>query len=86
MSLSITYDFAGLPIAYCFYLPQTWTDDRRRCRVAGVPTSIKFATKPEIASKQLRAACATAPPRGVVVADAAYGNFGSKSRSWPFHM
>jgi len=74
VSLSIANDFASLPIAYQLYLPKSWTDDRRRCRAVGVPSSVRFLTKPEIALRHLRGACAAALPRGVVVADAAYGN------------
>ncbi len=74
VSLSIANDFASLPIAYRLYLPKSWTDDRRRCRAVGVPSSVRFATKPEIALRHLREACSADVPRGVVVADAAYGN------------
>jgi SRSO17 transposase len=74
VSLSIANDFASLPIAYRLYLPRSWSDDRRRCHTAGVPTSVRFSTKPEIALEHLRMACAASVPRGVVVADAAYGN------------
>ena len=28
------------------YLPQSWTGDRDRCRAAGVPDQVTFATKP----------------------------------------
>jgi SRSO17 transposase len=27
------------------YLPESWTDDRERCRAAGVPDEVGFATK-----------------------------------------
>jgi SRSO17 transposase len=74
VSLSLANDFASLPIAYRLYLPRSWTDDRRRCRAVGVPSAVRFATKPEIALQHLRMACAASVPRGVVVADAAYGN------------
>jgi SRSO17 transposase len=74
VSLSIANDFASLPIAYRLYLPRTWSDDRVRRRAAGVPTTVRFATKPEIALEELQAACAADVPRGVVIADAAYGN------------
>jgi len=74
VSLSIANDFASLPIAYRLYLPKSWSDDRRRRRAVGVPSSVRFLTKPEIALLQLRGARDAAVPRGVVVADAAYGN------------
>jgi SRSO17 transposase len=74
VSLSIGNDFASLPIAYRLYLPHAWSDDVRRRRAVGVPTALKFATKPEIALEQVRQACAAELPRGVVIADAAYGN------------
>ncbi len=35
------------------YLPQAWTDDRNRCRAAGIPDDMEFATKPEIAKTML---------------------------------
>ena len=40
---------------------------------AGVPKEIGFATKPEIALTQIRAACEGGVPRGVVLMDAGYG-------------
>ncbi|MFD9511231.1 transposase [Streptomyces mirabilis] len=40
------------------YLPEEWTNDRRRCREAGVPDEIAFATKPELAiSMPARCTC-----------------------------
>ncbi len=49
------------------YLPQEWTDDPARCRQAGIPAEVGFATKPELAQTMLaraRAADAAAgqPP------------------------
>jgi SRSO17 transposase len=38
------------------YLPASWTDDRPRCRAAGVPERVPFQTKPELALAMLRAA------------------------------
>lgn len=38
------------------YLPTSWTDDRDRCREAGVPDSVGFGTKPELAMGMLERA------------------------------
>jgi hypothetical protein len=35
------------------YLPEEWTMDRARCREAGVPDDVAFATKPELAVAML---------------------------------
>jgi len=32
------------------YLPRSWVEDRARCRVAGVPESVEFVTKPALPS------------------------------------
>ena len=74
VSLSLANSHASLPVAYRLYLPQEWAGDRDRLRKAGVPGNIGFQTKHEIAFEQLRWACATGLPRGVVLMDAAYGN------------
>lgn len=36
------------------YLPRAWTDDRERCRQAGVPDTVGFQTKAELALAALR--------------------------------
>lgn len=63
-----------LSLAYRLYLPEEWATDAVRRRQAGVPETIAFQTKPEIALTQLRAACAAGVPRGVVLMDAGYGS------------
>jgi len=74
VSLSIANHCASLPVAYRLYLPKDWTEDHVRRDKAGVPLDIGFKTKPEIALEQIRWACETGLPRGVVLMDTAYGN------------
>jgi SRSO17 transposase len=73
VSLSVATWSSSLPIAYHLYLPKEWVEDSERRKRAEVPEEIEFQTKPEIALDQIRAAVAAQVPRGVVLADAAYG-------------
>jgi SRSO17 transposase len=74
VSLSIANHHASLPVAYQLYLPQDWAEDDARRRKAGVPETVVFKTKPQIALDQLRWACEAGLARGVVLMDPAYGN------------
>ena len=56
VSLSFATAEGSLPLAYRLYLPHEWTDEPARCERAGVPQSIRFATKHEIAWTQIEAA------------------------------
>jgi SRSO17 transposase len=55
------------------YLPESWTDDRARCRAAGVPEEVEFATKPRQAMAMLARAFAADVPFAWITADEAYG-------------
>jgi SRSO17 transposase len=63
------------------YLPKSWTEDRERCREAGVPGDVPFATKPELARLMLGRALDAGVPAAWVTADEAYGKDG-KFRDW----
>jgi len=56
------------------YLPVSWTEDRDRCRAAGVPAEIGFATRSQLAADMIDAAVAARMPARWVAADEAYGN------------
>ncbi len=75
VSLSLASAEASLPVAWRLYLPADWAADRPRRHKAKVPDAVAFRTKPQIALDQI-AALASDPtvPRGVVLADAGYGN------------
>jgi SRSO17 transposase len=55
------------------YLPEAWTDDRERCRRAGVPADREFATKPALATSMLERATVQGVPFGWAAGDSGYG-------------
>jgi len=66
------------PKGYAFidralYLPEEWTSDRVRCREAGIPDEVGFATKGELARRMLERAFAAGVPAEWVVGDTVYG-------------
>ncbi len=63
------------------YLPKSWTTDRDRCREAGVPGEVDFATKQVLAQRMLARALDAGVPARWVTADEAYGG-DSKFRRW----
>jgi SRSO17 transposase len=74
VSLSLANHAASLPIAWRLYLPLEWTADAERRAASGIPETVGFLSKPEIALEQIRAACAAGLPHGVVPMDAGYGS------------
>nr|WP_067708612.1 IS701 family transposase [Actinoplanes awajinensis] len=55
------------------YLPKSWTDDPQRRAAAGVPDSVEFATKPQLARRLIDTALAGGLPCRWVAGDEAYG-------------
>ena len=55
------------------YLPEEWTTDRVRCREAGIPDDVPFATKGVLAQQMLQRAFAAGVPARWVVGDTVYG-------------
>lgn len=74
VSLSLATGTSSLPVACRLYLPQDWAENAERREAVGVPEIVRFQTKPQIALEQIRQAVETGVARGVVLADAAYGN------------
>src|SRR5450756_2059026 len=74
VSVSLATEEASIPAAYQLYLPEAWANDKERRKQAGVPKEISFQTKPDIALAQIRSLVNEDVPRGVVLADAAYGD------------
>jgi len=76
VQVAVTDGQVAVPIAGRLYLPQNWTQDRPRCRAAGVPESVEFATKPQIALSLIRQAREEGVAPAAVLGDSAYGNSG----------
>ena len=58
------------------YLPESWTGDRDRCRAAGIPDEVEFATKPRQLIAMLARALEAGVPFAWVTADEVYGQAG----------
>lgn len=56
------------------YLPKEWADDATRCKAAGVPKGIEFATKIALARRMIERAVARGLPAKWATADAVYGS------------
>lgn len=56
------------------YLPKDWIADRPRCRAAGIPDEVEFATKPELAQRMLTRTLGAGLPARWVTADEVYGS------------
>ena len=63
------------------YLPESWTDDRDRCAAAGIPATVTFATKPQLAKRMIERAAGAAVPFAWVAGDEVYGDNGPL-RTW----
>jgi len=55
------------------YLPRRWIADPDRCRAAGIPDQIGFATKPKLATTMLTRALDAGVPASWVAGDEVYG-------------
>ena len=55
------------------YLPKSWTDDPARCRAAGIPDDIEFATKPKLAAAMLTDVLDAGAPASWLTGDEVYG-------------
>lgn len=73
VSVSLACDQGSLPVAWQLYLPEQWAQDIERRTKAGVPETVQFMTKPQIALQQLRTLLAEGAPHHCVLADAGYG-------------
>ena len=69
------------PIDRRLYIPESWMADEDRLKEAGVPESVEFQTKPEMALEMLQLATAAGVPYIWVTGDSAYGDY-REIRKW----
>lgn len=62
------------PVKGRLYLSREWTDDSKRRAKAHIPAEVEFATKPELALRQVDEAEQWRVPFDTVVVDAGYGD------------
>jgi SRSO17 transposase len=74
VSLSVATRTEQVPIDFELYLPKSWTESKERCEEAQIPEEVTFKTKVEQACEMIHRAVANGIPRGVVLADAFYGD------------
>jgi len=74
VSLNYATEEACAPLDFELYLPEDWIHDGERRRKAGIPSGVTFQQKWKLALNCVERALAWGVPRGVVVADASYGD------------
>ena len=73
VSVSLACQDASVPVAWQLYLPKEWADETARRDKARVPQTLQFATKPQIALRQIEHLMEQGAPRHCVLSDAGYG-------------
>ena len=74
VSLVVATAHDHVPTDFELYLPASWADDPARRLEARIPDDVLFQTKIQLAIGMLRRAAADEIPRGVLLADAWYGD------------
>src|ERR1700687_4536689 len=73
VTVTMANEAVSVPAAYRLYLPESWANDRRRRREAGIPEEVTFQTKWQIALERIAHLRDEGLPLAPVVADAGYG-------------
>lgn len=73
VTVTLVNEAVSVPAAYQLYLPAEWARDGTRRRAAGIPETLTFRPKWQIALEQIRALQGERVPPAPVVAEADYG-------------
>ena len=64
------------------FIPEVWTNDKKRCDEAGIPTiEQKFETKPQLTLKLIKQAIAAGVEFDFIAGDGLYGHNAELTRS-----
>jgi SRSO17 transposase len=69
------------PIDRRLYIPEDWFSSPERCRKAGVPETLTFQTKPQMALDMIKEATESGVPYRWVTGDCVYGDY-TDIRTW----
>lgn len=85
VSLTLASRSHHVGVDFELYLPESWANEPERRKEARIPPEVGFRTKPELARGMIERALSAKLPRGLVLADAAYGDaseFRETLRAW----
>jgi len=74
VELVVSNGAMAVPVGGRLYLPEVWASDRRRRHQAGVPDTVTFQTKPELAADLIAEALADGITAAPILGDSVYGN------------
>ena len=63
------------PIDRRLYIPQDWFDNPERCKKAGIPETVEFQTKPEMALEMIQNVTSVGVSYSWVTGDCVYGDY-----------
>lgn len=73
VSLVLASEHAHVATDFELYIPESWADDRERCRRAKIPDDVQYEPKWALALRMIERAKAAGMPEGVVLGDSDYG-------------
>jgi SRSO17 transposase len=65
---------ASFPLDWRLYLPESWAEDGKRRRAAGIPKAVVYKSKPDLALEMMDQVMGWGIKPGAVLADSGYGN------------
>lgn len=77
VSLVMANSHAELPVDFELYIPQSWADNKARCRAAHIPDEVGYSPKWQLALDMIESAIEAGLPQGIVLADSGYGQTGA---------